>query len=158
MVFRWAKLEDLEEMLSLRMEAVREIFSFKGNVDCSSLEGTTRDYYALHLRTGTHAAIIVEENGIPVGTGGICFEEELPSPDNPSGRSAYLMNVYVRPEERGKGIGTEIVRRLLKRCEEERTGKIYLESTPLGRKVYYKLGFVDFPYLLRLPVGKNRED
>ena len=158
MVYRWAGIEDLEALLSLRMEAVREIFSFKGNVDCSSFEGATRDYYGRHLRTGTHVAIVVEEDGVLVGTGGICFDEELPSPDNPSGRSAYLMNVYVRPKERGRGIGTEIVRRLLKRCEAEGAGKVYLESTPLGRKVYYKLGFVDFPYLLRFPVGEGSKD
>ena len=40
-----------------------------------------------------------------VGCGGICLYQEMPSPDNPSGGCAYLMNIYTRPEFRGQGVG-----------------------------------------------------
>lgn len=150
-VYRWAGIEDLETLLSLRMGALRAVFSFKKDVDFPSLEKSNRAYYERHLSDGSHAALLVSDGSKIVGTGAVCFEEELPSPDNPSGKCAYFMNVYVLPEERGRGLGTEIMMRLLDRAREEGADKLYLESTPLGRPIYYKLGFVDFPYLLHIP-------
>lgn len=149
--YRWASKDDLEALLSIRMVALRAIFSFKKDIDFASLEKSNRAYYERHLDDGRHVALLAYDEEKIVGTGAICFEEELPSPDNPSGRCAYFMNVYVLPEERGKGLGTEIMKRLLSRAKEEGADKLYLESTPLGRPIYYKLGFVDFPYLLHLP-------
>ncbi len=37
----------------------------------------------------------------------------MPSPDNPSGRCAYLMNIYVREGYRSEGAGKKIVRYLI---------------------------------------------
>ena len=34
--------------------------------------------------------------GKDAGCGMVLYHDELPSPDNPSGRCAYLMNIYVR--------------------------------------------------------------
>ena len=33
-----------------------------------------------------------------IGCGGICYQSELPSPENLSGINGYLMNIYTLPE------------------------------------------------------------
>ena len=44
---------------------------------------------------GTHMAFVATVYAEDAGCGGICISDGLPSPDNPSGRCTYLMNIYV---------------------------------------------------------------
>ena len=75
----------------------------------------------------------------------------MPSPDVPSGRCAYLMNIYVRPEIRGQGVGEAIIKWLVERARETGAEKIYLETSDAGRALYTKLGFVPMPDMMKLP-------
>lgn len=97
-----------------------------------------------------HIACFAELDGVPVACGSICLQEELPSPDNPSGRCAYLMNMYTRPAHRGKGIAAAVVDWVVDQAKRAGTGKIYLETTPAGRGVYARAGFVDLPDMMKL--------
>ena len=65
----------------------------------------------------------------------------MPSPENPSGRCAYLMNIYVRPQYRSRGYGMEIVSWLVNQARALGITKIYLESSECGKRMYQKLGF-----------------
>lgn len=86
----------------------------------------------------------------PIACGSICLHDELPSPDNPSGKCAYLMNMYTHPEFRGHGVASAVVEWVVDRAREAGAGKIYLETTPAGRGVYEHAGFVDLPDLMIL--------
>lgn len=97
-----------------------------------------------------HIACFAELDGEPVACGSICLQEELPSPDNPSGRCAYLMNMYTRPAHRGKGIAAAMVDHVVDQAKRAGAGKIYLETTPAGRGVYERAGFVDLPDMMKL--------
>lgn len=77
----------------------------------------------------------------PVGCGAICLQNEMPSPDNPSGRCAYFMNIYVRKEHRGNGIGNRIVNWLIDYSLRHDVRKIYLETTLIGKSLYENSGF-----------------
>ena len=77
------------------------------------------------------------------GCGGICFYREMPSPDNPSGRCAYLMNIYARKNYRGQGVGQRIVMSLVEEANQRNVTKIYLETSEMARGLYEKLGFAE---------------
>lgn len=124
------------------------------------------NYYRRHLADGTHLAYIAvaesddatecddEKGGVEVGCGSLCFTEELPSPDNPSGRCAYLMNIYVRSPYRHHGAGAAIVRKLVDEARARGCDKIYLETTNDGRGVYEAMGFRDMPDMMKF-YGKH---
>ena len=78
----------------------------------------------------------------------------MPSPDNPSGRCAYLMNIYVRPRFRRRGIGAAIVRRLVAEARNRGIEKTYLETSGSGRNLYRSLGFAEMPDMMILGDGK----
>lgn len=108
-----------------------------------------RRYYIEHIADRTHIAIIATVDGTDAGCGGICLTEELPSPDNPSGRCAYLMNIFVAEEYRRRGIGGVIVRWLVDKARQSGCDKIYLETTKEGKPVYEKAGFRELPGIMK---------
>lgn len=139
---------DLETLMYWREEVVAHVFGKKAH---ERLLQANRRYYERHIADGSHYALVVEYGGEDVGCGGICFSEELPSPDNPSGLCGYLMNIYVREPYRKHGLAHEIMSRLIDEVRRRGCGKIYLETTEEGRPVYESLGFCDFPDLMKLP-------
>lgn len=83
------------------------------------------------------------------GCGSVCFSEELPSPDNPTGLCAYLMNIYVRKPFRNNGIAHQIVGHLVGMAKERGCGKIYLETTADGKSLYVTSGFREMPDMMK---------
>ena len=89
----------------------------------AELEAENRRYYQKELPQGGHIACFVYIGEEIVGCGGMCLYHEMPSPDNPSGKCAYLMNVYVRPQFRGHGIASRLVRWLVEQAREHQISK-----------------------------------
>ena len=108
-----------------------------------------RQYYQRNIAEGQHVAIMAQIDDEDVGCGAICLSEELPSPDNPSGRCAYLMNIYVRREFRRRGVGHSIVRWLVDKALALGCDKIYLETTECARTMYSDLGFKELTGIMK---------
>lgn len=136
-----SQTRDVEVLMQWRMEVLHCVFSIPTNADTTSLEQANRRYYECHLPDGSHIACIAFVNGEMAGSGGVCLQEEMPSPDNPCGRCAYLMNIYVRPDYRGCGVARRIVRWLVGHALAQGISKIYLETSDVARKLYADLGF-----------------
>jgi len=125
-------------LLHWRKEVIENVF---GVEPTNAMMLSNRQYYIRHIADGTHIAIVAETDGHDVGCGAICITEELPSPDNLSGKCAYLMNIYVRAEYRKRGIGHSIVSWLVEKATQLGCDKIYLETTDDARTLYQGLGF-----------------
>lgn len=138
--------KDLEELMRWRREVIRHVFGMEPD---SLLLAANEVYYKRHIEDGTHVAFIAEHEGHDCGCGAICLSDELPSPDNPTGHCAYLMNIYVREEYRKHGIAHAIVGRLIDEAKKRGCRKIYLETTEDGKPVYESLGFRDMPDMMK---------
>ena len=141
-IIRRAGIEDLEVLLQWRMEVLQNVFALPGKPS-EELQKANLDYYQKALADGGHFAVFAEGNGNIVGCGGVCFYQEMPSPDNPSGWCGYLMNIYTRAAVRGQGIGTKIVRALLDETARRGIHKVYLETTDQARSLYERIGFTE---------------
>ena len=91
-----------------------------------------------------------KESGEIVGCGGICYQKEMPSPDNLTGTNGYLMNIYTLPEYRGRGVGRKIIDFLVDEAKRKGTGKIYLESSKDAKHLYEEIGFSDMQDYMKL--------
>lgn len=138
-----------------REEVIGTVF---GEQPSESLLAANREYYERHVPDGSHRAFIALYNGEEAGSGSVCITDELPSPDNPTGHCAYLMNIYVREQFREHGIGHAIVRKLMEEAKSLDCGKIYLETTDEGRPVYESLGFRDLPDMMKLKADEAHDD
>ena len=149
-----AGLEDIELLMQWRMKVLREVFSLDPTLPTEKLEEENRRYYQRTLALGEHIACFACIKDIPVGCGGICLYQEMPSPDNPSGKCAYLMNIYTHPSYRKQGVGKAMLQWLVGQAQKLGTTKIYLETSEAGKPLYQKAGFVPMEDMLKLPPPK----
>lgn len=146
------EISDIEELMHWRIEVIRHVFD--ENPD-DALIKANREYYANAVPCGMHHALVASCDDEECGCGGVCLSSELPSPDNPSGRCAYLMNIYVREKFRNNGIAHHIVSKLIDIAKGLGCEKIYLETTAEGKPVYESLGFRDMPDMMKYYDTKN---
>lgn len=151
---RQATLADLDMLLKWRMEVLQCVFSLPVDADTTELRQANEAYYRQHLPTEGHIACFALADGETVGCGGLCLYDEMPSPDNPSGRCAYLMNIYVKQEYRGRGVAKRIVRWIVGQALQRGISKIYLETSEAGRILYEVLGFSDMKDMMCLSFEK----
>lgn len=135
---------DLTEILEWRRRVVADVF---GCPLTESLIAANAEYLE---HTGAYDFYVAEIDGEPVGCGAVCYSREMPSPDNPSGRNGYLMNIFTVPEARGHGVAHAVVEALVGRARSRGCDKIWLETTQAARGVYSDLSFADFPNLMIL--------
>ncbi len=145
-----AGIDDLDLLMQWRMEVLGEVFSLSEGDMPDGLEEENRRYYTRALPAGKHIACFALMDGEIVGCGGLCLFEEMPSPDNPSGQCAYLMNIYCRKQFRNRGVGEAIVRWLTDQAKKRHITKIYLESSKPARHFYEQFGFDEMQDMLLL--------
>lgn len=138
---KMATAADLEELMRWREMVLREVFSIPTGEDMTGLLAANRAYYQTALETEDHIACFACAEETPVGCGGICLYQEMPSPDNPTGQCGYLMNIFTLPAMRQHGVGRAIVQWLVQEAKRRGVGKIYLESTEQAYPLYQELGF-----------------
>ncbi|MCH5228663.1 MAG: GNAT family N-acetyltransferase [Muribaculaceae bacterium] len=140
-------VEALPQLLKWRREVIENVFDTSPS---EQLMLENQSFYRRHLADGSHLAFEALCDNEEAGCGSLCLYDELPSPDNPTGRCGYLMNIYVRNKFREKGVGHAIVSRLIDEAKIRNCHKIYLETTPMGRHLYESLGFHDLPDMMKL--------
>ena len=89
----------------------------------------------------SHRLIVAEKQGEVVGTLQISFIPGLPGFGMKRG---LLENVHIRADQRGTGLGTEMVTWAVERCREAGCGMVQLTSNKLrfdAHRFYEKLGF-----------------
>lgn len=141
------QITDISELLKWRREVIKNVFAEDPSED---LMRSNEEFYRIHINNDSHIAFVAYYEGQAAGCGAVCLTEELPSPDNPTGKCGYLMNIYVRDKYRQHGIAHKIVKRLVEEAKLRNCRKIYLETTVEGRPVYESLGFRDLPDIMKL--------
>lgn len=133
-------------LMHWRTEVIENVF---GQTPSKRLLAANRRYYRQNIADGRHIAIVAATDDTDIGCGAICLSDELPSADNPSGKCAYLMNIYVRKDYRRRGAAHAIVRWLVDKARMLGCDKIYLETTDCARPIYSNIGFNDLPGMMK---------
>jgi GNAT superfamily N-acetyltransferase len=110
-------------------------------VDLQSLRESITVYLMRAIPDENCIVIIAENEGSPVGFGFMAIHTIPNNYSNPSGKIGHILNMYTVPSFRRKGIASEIMRFLIKEAESRGIGKLSLNSTEAGEKIYRKLGF-----------------
>ena len=142
MEYRKATIDDLDMLVSTRITVLRAANKLDDNVNMSEVERESRDYYEKALLDERHTAYLVFDDGEFVGAGGVSYFRVMPTYHNPSGRKAYIMNMYTAPDHRRRGIAYNTLDLLVKDTKEKGIDAISLEATDMGRPLYERYGFV----------------
>ena len=150
-IFQRAAIEQLDLLVQTRIEVLRAANLLSRDVDMSEVEATSREYYREALADGSHTAYLAFDDGAFVGAGGVSYYRVMPTFHNPSGRKAYIMNMYVRPACRRQGVATRMLDLLVEDAKRRGIQCISLEATDAGRPLYEKYGFIPMEHEMELP-------
>lgn len=148
--FYRAGLRDLDLLVQTRIEVLYAANRLNNDVDMSEVERESRRYYQTALSNNMHTAYLAFDGDRIVGAGGISYYEVMPTYHNPSGRKAYVMNMYTAPEYRRKGIAIKTLELLIRDALERGIKEISLEATEMGKPLYKKFGFVPMRHEMEL--------
>ena len=151
MIFEKATLDDLELLTETRIEVLRAANQLSDDVDMSEVKEQSHEYYRNALKNDTHTAYLIFDEDKFIGAGGISYFQVMPTYHNPSGRKAYIMNMYTKPEYRRKGIAYKTLDLLVSDAKSKGITAISLEATDMGRPLYEKYGFVGMSSEMELP-------
>lgn len=140
--YKKATLEELELLTETRISVLRAANKLSENVDMTEVKEESYAYYKEALDSDTHVAYLIFDDEKFVGAGGVSFYRVMPTYHNPSGKKAYIMNMYTHPEYRRQGIACKTLDLLVKEAKERGIAAISLEATEMGRPLYEKFGFV----------------
>lgn len=141
LLYRRAGSHDRELLTRLRLEVLRAANGLEEDVDLSRTELESRRYYETCFPEDSHAAWLVFDGEEVVGTGAVSFYQVMPTYHNPSGKKAYIMNMYTRPDYRRRGIARRVLELLTAEAEMRQIDAVTLEATAAGRPLYEAFGF-----------------
>jgi GNAT superfamily N-acetyltransferase len=141
MNFRLATSDDIDLLVAMRLEFI----NVRGdNEKCEELrKNCYRYFYDKAFNEDGCDVILAEEDGTCIGTGIVFYYDSVPSPFNITGKNSYVTSMYVEPSYRNKGIGTELLERVIECAKKRSVTVMFLSASEMGRPLYEKRGFSD---------------
>lgn len=138
MEYRTATIYDCETLTDLRMRMRKELDS---GFNSKLIYAETLDFFNRNIKNGTHIAFVCEHDKQMIATVGITLFEIMPTTEHPNGKVARLMNMYVEPVYRHKGIAKALLNCVMLYAKEHRIGKVMLNPSQIGKALYKNYGF-----------------
>jgi len=140
MYYRMATIDDIDLLVALRLEFIKV---YEDNEKYETLKENCYTYFNKAFTDDSCDVILAEENGTCIGTGIVFYYDSVPSPFNIAGKNSYITSMYVEPNYRRKGIGAEILERVIECVKMRGVKVIFLSASEMGRPLYEKRGFAD---------------
>jgi GNAT superfamily N-acetyltransferase len=144
-ILRRAEVRDVDALVTLRFRLLQEAHFVPDGTNRIGMEDAFRAYFRTYIPSGDFTGWVAEVDGEVVATGGMVLWHKPPLDDDPSGREAYIMNMYTIPDLRGNGIAAKIVDKLIEDARIAGIKRIRLHASESGAKIYKAKGFVFNP-------------
>jgi ribosomal protein S18 acetylase RimI-like enzyme len=148
-IVRQADAADISHLAHHRAAMFRDMGQVARPLD-EALERATASYLREALPRGEYLAWVAEQNGTPatvIGGAGVQLRPILPRPrpgaeDLELGPEAIVLNVYVDPPWRRRGVADALMRTVLNALAARGIHRVVLHASADGRRLYERLGFV----------------
>lgn len=147
-ILRKAGLQELEEVLRLRLALMREMSHLGTSNEQAAWSGVTRRYLEGALPTGRFHVWLAYVGETAVACAGLVPFERPPAPGNLPGLEAYINNMYTAPEWRQRGISRALLAELMGFARSLGVGRLWLHASKDGRPLYESVGFTPNPQAL----------
>ncbi len=146
--YRRATPEDVDPLVNLRLAFLAEVSSATGSDPI--LRASLTEYFSKAIPSNGFIGFLAVAETKIIATSGLVFHCHPPSNRNPTGREAYIMNMFTLPEYRRRGIATRLLQMLIDHARQNDCGKISMHAMPQGRSIYVNAGFVRIETEMRL--------
>ncbi len=141
--YRRATAADIKDLVRLRMIFLEEIQRDVTRRDAEKLHNALICYFTEGMQNSGYIAWLALDGEKIVATSGLTFQSVPPSFRNPTGRVAYIMNMYTLPAYRRQGIASALFETIIKEARRLGYTKLSLHATEMGRSLYSRYGFRD---------------
>ena len=139
-LIRQATVDDIPHLLRHR-RGMYEDMGYADEVSLTAMAETSRPYLREAMTNGTlHAWLAMSEDRV-VGGGLIIVSPWLSHPYDRQCRQATVLNMYVEPDFRRRGIARRLMQTMIDWCREEGFINVSLHASDQGRPLYESLGF-----------------
>lgn len=138
--FRRAAVGDIDALVTLRSDFLTEAAAMGGLMGTPPRDAM-RDYFLQTIPSGEFVSFLAIADPDIIAISGMVMRRLPPSIKYPTGREAYIMNMYTRPAWRGRGLATELLTRLLAFAGDVGYGRIRLHTFPKSQPIYARAGF-----------------
>ena len=139
--YRKATIDDIEEMVRVRMDVLYAVKDISSREEEDVLRGPNRDFIWAGLWDGSFCQWLAMDNDKIIGTSSVSFYNLPPTATRPNGKTAYVGNMFTYPEYRGKGIGMRLLSLAVEEAKSAGCMDIRLDYTEMGKPLYEKFGF-----------------
>lgn len=133
-----ATKENIEDLMSIRLEMLKEVNNLPSNYEYKSdfIENCRKNFLE-----GNQTDVLCFENDIPIACATLCYISMMPTFSHPTGNRAHLMNVYVKKEYRKQGLARKMLQILIDEAKTRGVTEISLDATEAGKPLYKSMGF-----------------
>jgi GNAT superfamily N-acetyltransferase len=158
MQIRSAVMSDLELVLQMRLDSFGEVRGPGPFEITDEFRAETRDFIDRAQREDRLRTWIAEEPGEALGIVSVVVNDVPPVPEDPKSREGYIVNEYVKPHARGRGVGRLLLRAALGSAGILGIRRFSLLATDAGKRMYVTEGFssTDRHMVLSVPVGGDQ--
>lgn len=140
MSYRKADMKDISQLVQLRKIQLID----EGLEPINNIDDELQQFFESKLKDGSLISWVAEEDGTIVATSGVCFYQYPPSYSNPSGKVAYVTNMYTKNQHRGKGIASDLLKLVVDEAKKQGCKTARLHASKQGKPIYERFGFTDF--------------
>ncbi|MDR3436592.1 MAG: GNAT family N-acetyltransferase [Telmatospirillum sp.] len=134
------KLDDLELVCRHREEMFREAGRSRDTLN--AMREPFRRWLELRLARAEYFGFVAELAGEPIGGIGLMAIEWPPHPAHPlDARRGYVLNVFVEPEHRGRGVARALMAASDEEFARQKLGYAILHATDAGKPLYERIGW-----------------
>lgn len=133
--------KDLDQILDHRVAMFREM-GYGTEESREAMRETSRAVVEDWLQSGQYRGWFAEdEQGRVIAGVGLILYRWLSNALDDRPERAYILNVYVEPEHRGRGLAKALLKELLGWCQKQGFTIVSLHASEMGKPVYERLGF-----------------
>ncbi|MCL1806442.1 MAG: GNAT family N-acetyltransferase [Oscillospiraceae bacterium] len=156
MDFRKANSSDVPALMQFRKQQLLEEGLPPGTDPAVTIDGELTEYFTSGLADGSFIAWLAADQEAVIASSGLCFYQLPPTFHNPTGKVAYITNMYTLPAYRKQGIASRLFELLLDEARAREYSIVRLHASKDGRNIYAKAGFTDSDGYMTMRLKGNR--
>jgi len=141
-VYRRATIDDVPALVDYRVQFLNEHFHHAEDDATRVLRASLTEYFARAIPSKEYIAWLAEYEGKIIATSGmVVWQKPAIYGGVESGKLGYLLNFYTVSEARRKGIGTRLLKELIKEAVSLGLKYLHLHASKDGIDIYRRAGF-----------------
>lgn len=142
-IFRRATLNDVEELIKLRMEFLLNLYDPPKTEELEKIKKQFKRFMEESIPTERFISWVADQDGKIIATSALTIWESLATFKIKSGLRGRILNMYTIPEARNMGIASKLFDKLLEDGKRLGVSGYSLDATKYGINIYKKKGFME---------------